>query len=171
MMIRRIKGKGRHHLEVALDTISNKVGKVGWFEDAKYDKTGIQVAYIATIQEYGYPIKNIPARPFMRPTIAKYRENWSNIAKRKSKEVIQGKLRAEDIFELIGQKAAGQIRTKITQIYTPSLKFSTIQARLSRRGIGAKGRPYTAAEIGNLYKPLIDTGHMLATLINVVEKA
>jgi len=170
MLVRRIKGKDRHYLEVALDTLDTQVGKVGWFEGAKYPD-GTQVAYVATIQEYGYSPKNIPPRPFMRPTIVKYKNDWSNIAKRKSKEVIQGKLRASDIFEIIGQKAAGQIRTKITQIYTPSLSFKTIQARLSKRGLGGKGRPYTQAEIGNLYKPLVDTGHMLATLINVVEKS
>jgi hypothetical protein len=86
-----------------------------------------------------------------------------------SKLILEGKSTPSKMMEAIGQNAAGNIRKKITQIYTPSLKFSTIQARLSRRGLGAKGRPYTKTEIGNLYKPLVDTGHMLATLINVVE--
>lgn len=170
MLIRRVSGKGRHNLEVALATLDNKVGKVGWFKGAKYPD-GTQVAYVAAIQEHGYSPKNIPPRPFMRPTIIKHKNEWSNIAKYKSKEVLAGRAKTEDIFELIGQKAAGQIRAKITQIYTPSLAFSTIQARLSRRGLGAKGRPYTKEEIGNLYKPLVDTGHMLATVTNVVENS
>ena len=66
-------------------------------------------------------------------------------------------------------KAAGQIRKTISNLYTPSLAFSTIQGRLRRAGVGNVGRPYTRAEIGNLYKPLIDTGLMYGTLINVLE--
>lgn len=170
MLVRKVPGKDRKNLEVALKTLGNKVGKVGWFQGAKYPD-GTQVAYVATIQEYGYSPKNIPPRPFMRPTVTKYTPQWKTIAQIKSRQVIQGKATSTDVLEAIGQKAAGQIRAKITQIYTPSLKFSTIQARLSRRGIGAKSRPYTKEEIGNLYKPLVDTGHMLATLINVVENA
>jgi hypothetical protein len=168
MRVRHVSGNGRKALEVALQTLGNKVGKVGWFEGAKYPD-GTQVAYVATIQEYGYSPKNIPPRPFMRPTIVKYRNTWDRIAKAESKLILEGKSTPSKMMEAIGQNAAGNIRKKITQIYTPSLKFSTIQARLSRRGLGAKGRPYTKTEIGNLYKPLVDTGHMLATLINVVE--
>ncbi len=168
MNVRRVAGKNRAALEVALKTLGNKVGKVGWFEGAKYPD-GTQVAYVATIQEYGYSPKNIPPRPFMRPTIVKYRNTWDRIAKLEGKLILEGKSTPSKMMEAIGQNASGNIKKKITQIYTPSLKFSTIQARLSRRGLGAKGRPYTKEEVGNLYKPLVDTGNMLATLINVVE--
>jgi hypothetical protein len=75
MRVRHVSGNGRKALEVALQTLGNKVGKVGWFEGAKYPD-GTQVAYVATIQEYGYSPKNIPPRPFMRPTIVKYRNTW-----------------------------------------------------------------------------------------------
>jgi hypothetical protein len=168
MNVRRVQGKNRAALEVALKTLGNKVGKVGWFQGAKYPD-GTQVAYVATIQEYGYSPKNIPPRPFMRPTVIKYKNTWNRIAKFESKLILEGKSTPYKLMESIGQNAAGNVRKKITQIYTPSLKFSTIQARLSRKGIGVKSRPYTREEIGNLYKPLVDTGHMLATLINVVE--
>jgi hypothetical protein len=168
MIVRRIPGKDRKALEVALKTLDSKVAKVGWFKGAKYSD-GTQVAYIATIQEYGYSPKNIPPRPFMRPTVVKYKNTWHRIAELESKMIVQGKSTPYKMMEALGQNAAGNVRKTITQLYTPSLAFSTIQARLSRKGLGGKGRPYTRKEIGNLYKPLVDTGHMLATLISVVE--
>lgn len=168
MNVRRVPGKNRKDLEIALKTLGDKVGKVGWFQGAKYED-GTQVAYVATIQEYGYSPKNIPPRPFMRPTIVAYRNTWDRIAKLEGKLILEGKSTPTKMMEEIGQNAAGNIRKKIAQIYTPSLKFSTIKARLDARKIGGKNRPYTREEIGELYKPLMDSGHMYGTCINIVE--
>ena len=69
---RRVKTDAGKHLEVALNELSGKVAKVGWFEKSKYPKPpNVPVAYVATIQEFGYSPKNIPPRPFMRPTLQK----------------------------------------------------------------------------------------------------
>ena len=170
MNVRRVSGKDRKNLEVALKTLGDKVGKVGWFKGAKYPN-GIQVAYVATIQEYGYSPKNIPPRPFMRPTVVKYRNTWDRIAKLESKAILEGKSTPYHMMEKIGKNASENIKKAISQTYTPSLKFGTIQARLSARKLGGRNRRYTREEIGNLYKPLVDTGRMLATLINIVEDA
>ena len=170
MIIKQVPGEGKKQLEIALANFVNnkKVGKVGWFEKSKYPN-GTQVAQVAAIQEYGSTSKKIPPRPFMRPTIRAKQNEWSSISFKLAKEVIKGKRRPQDVLELLGLKAAGQIRKTISDLYTPSLAFSTIQGRLRRAGVGGVGRPYTRAEIGNLYKPLIDTGLMYGTLINVVE--
>ena len=170
MIIKKVPGEGRKQLEIVLANFVNnkKVGKVGWFEKSKYPN-GTQVAQVAAIQEYGSTSKKIPPRPFMRPTIRAKQNEWSSISFKLAKEVIKGKRRPQDVLELLGLKAAGQIRKTISDLYTPSLAFSTIQGRLRRAGVGGVGRPYTRAEIGNLYKPLIDTGLMYGTLINVVE--
>lgn len=170
MIIKQVPGEGRKQLEIALANFVNnkKVGKVGWFEKSKYPN-GTQVAQVAAKQEYGSTLEKIPPRPFMRPTIRAKQNEWSNISFKLAKEVIKGKRRPQDVLELLGLKAAGQIRKTISNLYTPSLAFSTIQGRLRRAGVGNVGRPYTRAEIGNLYKPLIDTGLMYGTLINIVE--
>ena len=162
MNVRRVAGKGREQLEFALSNkhLSGKVGKVGWFQGAKYSD-GTQVAKIAAIQEYGAPTKNIPPRPFMRPTIIQYQITWKKIAYKLSLEVIQEKRDIANVMENLGQKAAGQIRKTISNIYIPSLKQSTIKARLAKYA--------NKKLVGNLYKPLIDTKHMYNTLINVVE--
>jgi hypothetical protein len=156
----RTKTEAGKHLEVALKNLEGKVGKVGWFEKSKYPD-GTQVAYVATIQEYGYPAHNIPPRPFMRPTILNKRNEWVKIAESGAKAVIKGDQAIDSVIEAIGLKAAGDIRKTISLIWTPPLSPRTIQARLNRRK--------NKKTVGNLDKPLVDTGIMLATLTNVVE--
>jgi hypothetical protein len=162
LQVKRIAGKGREQLEIILNNkkLSGKVGKVGWFQGAKYPN-GTPVALIAAIQEKGYEPKNIPARPFMRPTIDQYQVTWKKIAFNGSLKILKNEYTIENVLDLIGQKAVGQIRKTIANIYTPALKATTIANRL---------RKYSDKTlIGNLYKPLIDTKHMYNTLINIVE--
>lgn len=160
MQIIRTKTPIGKALEVNLRHLKGKIGKVGWFEKSKYDN-GVSVAYIATIQEYGYPQGNIPPRPFFRPTIAKQQNEWRIIAQRGSKAVIEGKMQIGDVMEQIGLKATGDVKETISLILTPPLSPRTIQARLARRA--------NKKTMGLLTKPLIDTGLMLNTLTNTVE--
>lgn len=162
MQIVRVKTEAAKRLEVALTGIANKVGKVGWFAGSEYEN-GVKVALVAAVQEYGYPAGNIPPRPFMRPTIAKQQKEWAGIAQRGAKEILRGSQTSAGIMEAIGLKAAGDIRKMISAIWSPPLSPRTIQARLSRRA--------NKTHIGNLDKPLIDTGIMFGTLTNTVEDA
>lgn len=149
-------------IELALESLKGKVGKVGWFEKSKYDdKAKTPVAYVATIQEYGDPARGIPARPFMRPTIENKQALWRKIAEQGSKNILEGKDTAQAVMERIGLRAAGDIRRTISQIWLPPLSPRTIAARLAKR----KKKKITKG----LTKPLIDTGIMLGTLTNTVE--
>ena len=147
-------------LKVALENLEGKVGKVGWFEKSKYEND-ISVAYVATIQEYGYPPQNIPARPFMRPTIIQKQKEWKVIAESGAKAILKGTRTIDNVMEAIGLKAAGDIRKTISLIWSPPLSPLTIQARLRKRS--------NKKVVGNLTKPLIDTGIMFGTLTNTVE--
>ncbi len=160
MHVRRVPGEGRKHLEVALKSLKGKVGKVGWFKGAVYPN-GMPVAAIAAIQEKGYEPKNIPPRPFMRPSVVKYQQTWRRIAFEGSKNIIEGKTTAYNVMDQIGMVAVKNILTTIKGIYTPALRPATIARRLAKYKNKSK--------LGNLYKPLNDTGRMMATLINVVE--
>jgi hypothetical protein len=158
-VVRQVTDTGKR-LEIALKNLEGKVAKVGWFEKSKYE-TGVSVAYVATIQEYGYPAKNIPPRPFMRPTIVKNENQWKKIAESGAKAVLNGNQTVANIMEAIGLKAAGDIRKTISLVWQPPLSPKTIQARLRKRADNKT--------VGNLTKPLIDTGIMLGTLTNTVE--
>lgn len=156
----KITSKPGINLNFALQDIQNKVGKVGFFEGAQYDD-GTPVAYVAAIQEFGSPERGIPPRSFMRTTIAEQRKNWTQIAEQGSRAVIQGKVGAGQLMEMLGAKASGDMRKKITEITTPALKQSTINARLRQRA--------DKQTVGSLNKPLVDTGLMLQSLTYVVK--
>ena len=162
METKRVKTAASHKLEVALKNLDGKVGKVGWFEKSKYDdEDSTPVAFVAAQNEYGNPNKNIPARPFMRPTIAEQQTTWSRITAQGAKQVLEGNQTIGDVLETLGLKAAGDIRKTISRITTPPLSPITIAARLARRS--------NKSTVGNLTKPLIDTGIMYQTLTNTVE--
>jgi len=161
--ITRVTTSADRALQVAIKELSNnKVGRVGWFENSRYpDKDATQVAFVAAQNEYGNPNKNIPARPFMRPTIAAQQNTWKKVAEQGARNILKGNQTSGDALEMLGLKAAGDIRKTISKILTPPLAPSTIQARLARYA--------DKQTVGSLTKPLIDTGLMFATLTNTVE--
>lgn len=160
--VKRQKTETGKHLDIALTNLVGKVAKVGWFEDSRYpEKPNLPVAYVATIHEFGYPPKNIPPRPFMRPTIAGQKNVWKDIAKSGAMAILKGEQSVYNVMEAIGLKAAGDIRKTISTIYTPPLKPGTIAARLAKRS--------DKQTLGLLDKPLIDTGLMFGTLTSTVE--
>ena len=107
------------------------------------------MASIAFLQEFGSKI--IPARPFMRPTIAKQSKHWGVIVR----QLVKPDAKAEDVIELVGLRMQGDIRQTITEIVNPPLAEFTREQRRAR-GNGSE-------------KPLNDTGYMLATLTSMVQ--
>ena len=158
-----MKTSAAHQLEVALKELaSKKVGKVGWFEKSRYDDAeSTPVAAVAAQNEYGNPNMHIPARPFMRPTIIAQQKIWAKVAEQGARNILKGDQTSSDVLEMIGLKAAGDIRKTISKITTPPLSPRTIAARLAKRA--------DHQTVGNLTKPLIDTGVMFNTLTNTVE--
>lgn len=143
-----------------LTGLDKKVGKVGWFASSTYPN-GTPVAYVASIQEFGVPEKNIPSRSFFRSTIAEKEKDWKSKARTLAKFLIKNEINADIFLETLTLVVAGDTRKKITQITSPALKQSTINARLRQRA--------DKTTVGSLTKPLVDTRHMLNTLTNLVE--
>lgn len=106
--------------------------QVGFFESARY-QDGTPVAYIAAIQEFGFPAGGIAMRSFMRSTISDQKKNWRTILRAGSTRVIKGELTLFDVMDGVGLQAAGDMRRKISEISSPPLKESTIKNR-QRRG-------------------------------------
>ena len=118
---------------------------VGFFRDATYTD-GTSVATVAAVQEFGND--RVPARSFMRTTIAERSRQWPGAAA----AVLQATgCNARRALETMGQVAAQEMQSKISEITEPPLAASTVKQR------GKKGseRPD---------KPLIDT----ATMINAL---
>lgn len=135
---------------------------VGWFPSARYnDEKSTPVASVAEENEYGNPAKNIPARPFLRPAISNYQKDWNEIGKRGLKAVLNGKSTVTQVLDNLGQRIVGDIQHSISKVYEPVLSEVTINARLERRT--HKGR-LNKTQAVSITKPLIDTGHMQATV-------
>jgi len=146
-------------LQKAIVDIEKTSAKVGWFKSAVYPD-GTPVAQVATINEYGAPARNIPPRPFMRPTITQRETEWETLAANESRKVMAGAQTVNGMFTVISLKAAAQVKITIKNIHSPALAESTVRARLARR----KNKTITAT----LRKPLVDTGYMLSTLSSAV---
>lgn len=154
MPVKRIK---RQEFNDALRLLEgNKLqAKVGFFESAHYPD-GTPIAYVATIQEFGYPKGGIPQRSFIRSTIAEQANGyWKQVMAKYGKMVVTGHATPADALEAMALVAEGDMRKKITKITSPALSTRTLDARWARGN-------------GN-DKPLVDTGAMLAHLTSVVE--
>lgn len=155
-------------IQLRLKDLEGLQAKAGWFESSKYGD-GTPVAYIASIHEFGVHILRygpnvgtfsivIPPRPFMRPTSARESANWVTLAMSGAKAVVAGKTTGWNVMESLGLRAASDIARSITMVFSPQLKQSTINARLSRRS--------DKTTVGLLTKPLEDTGKMYGEVVN-----
>lgn len=138
-----------------LEAFQGRVAKVGWFETARYPE-GEQVASVALIQEFGAPGANIPARPFIRPTIDAEGDKWKENIAKGVQAVVRGAVTADQVLEIVGQQAAGDIRKTISEVRSPPLADSTIAQRMRE---------------GRTDQPLNRTGLMIATCTSVVGDA
>lgn len=128
--------------------------RVGFFETARYED-GTPVAYVATIHEYGAPQRGIPPRPFMRPTQQAQQDNWNAGFASGARAVVEGRRTPEQVLGAIGGNAAGEISATIAAISSPPLKEATIRDK--QRQYAKKGG------VGNLAKPLVRTGILIAS--------
>lgn len=140
---------GGADLDRAFKKIGESIGKarevrVGFLENATYPD-GTKVAEIAAIQNYG--ATDIPARPFFSSMIANKSPDWGE---RFAKVLRLCDYDTDMALARMGEGIAGQLRTSITETNAPPLAQSTID----RKGFD---------------KPLIDTGHMLASIDKEVE--
>ncbi|MDE9455631.1 hypothetical protein [Xenorhabdus bovienii] len=145
------------HLKRVYDELGKKQVKIGFFSQSKYPD-GTPIAYVAAIQELGYPTGGIPPRPFMRPAMSENQSKYSGLMARAAKAAIKGNISVSDGLTQMGSVAAGDIKLAISAVTTPPLKDSTITARAGRH---SKGKATN--------KPLVDTGQMLQAVTFVVE--
>lgn len=152
---RSAKGQ-REHIRRILDQVEQKEVQVGFFESSAYED-GTPVAYVAAIQEFGYPEGGIPARPFIRPTIAQQQAAWRETLQRGFKAAINDQITVQFMLEQFGMAAAGQVKVTISKITEPPLATATLQARQNR-----KKTPGVSA------KPLVDTGLLVSSVQSAV---
>lgn len=149
MAVRR-EGPGTAKVLAAIKGLDGLEGKTGWFETARYPD-GTAVAYIATVHEFGTPNARPPARPFMRPAVQNYGQEWMDTLAQGAKASLNGGPTPEQVLELVTLQAAGNVAEKIQAVTAPPLSPVTIR----RKGFD---------------KPLVDTGQMIQSVTGKVER-
>lgn len=142
---------GGSKLEAVLKDIAAKAGKaqtlsVGFMSGATYPD-GTPVAMVAAIQNYGAPAMNIPPRPFFSSMVKdkspKWGESLGNVLRANEYD-------AELALKAMGQGIEGQLQESIRETNAPELALATVKAK-------------------GFAKPLIDTGHMLASVQSAID--
>lgn len=155
--------------------------RAGWFEDSKYPD-GTRVAYVATIQEYGFhgAGNNIPARPFMRTAEADHKKQWSSLAVKEITKSLNNN--SGTSLDTVGQRMSDDIADKIINgNHEPLSQITLLLRKWKREGrqidksVVEEARQYLidnpSAQVSANTTPLNDTGLMLATLhYNIVKK-
>lgn len=159
--VRKISGLSTT-VKTACAQLNKLKGKVGWFGSNNYPNDGPPVAYVATIQEFGSPGQGIPPRPFMRTTAADKGNEWRDALLQGGTAALNGKIPAREVMEQATGAAAGDIRRTISQLTSPPLKASTVEARL-------RGKKQGKVVSTSVAKPLVETGLLLDTLTSAVE--
>lgn len=160
-VIRKSDATAWANLRAMAKTLRGIELRVGWFSTNRYGD-GTPVAYVATIHEFGAPRRNIPARPFMRPTIEREERNWRAFIAQDSKKMLTGQQTASGLFNTLGLNISGEIARSISQVFAPPLKPATIAAK--RAKLADKGTT------GALDKPLVETGLMLDSVTHTVKE-
>lgn len=152
MAIRRVGGKRvGHELAVLRDKLRGFDGRevrIGIQENQQYED-GTPVAYVGAIHEYGAPEVGIPQRSFLRSTEAEKQQEWAGHMEDGVKAVIAGAVTPEQVLEMVGMSAAGDVIQTISTIQEPPLSPRTVE----RKGFS---------------KPLVDTGLLKASITSKV---
>lgn len=147
-------------------------------EAHRQDIDEITNAGIGYLAEFGSPANNLPARPWLMPTIRDNAPTLSGLLGKIAKGVIGGKLDATGVqkaLDLVGITAVSKIKGRIQDGLNPPLAPSTLYSRASRGDEGAawelSWRMAGVTELdGQLAKPYIDTGNFLSSIKHVVAK-
>ena len=107
----------------SLDSASVLVGIQGPAGDAAHGKSGLTVAEVASIHEFG---RGVPERSFLRATIDINQRRLDSLLLRLAAGVMAGKLTAGHALELMGETAVGMVIERIDDHIPPPNAPSTI---------------------------------------------
>jgi hypothetical protein len=132
--------------------------KVGFPEgtSATGDRDISETAHVALIHEYGAPDANIPARPFIRPTIDENEEKYFDLFMGLVEAVvIDNAVDLETVYEQLGSKVVADIQAAIRARTKPLLNAEYVERD-----------PYKESRSN----PLVRHGWMKQSVDHVVEE-
>lgn len=178
-------GAALKNLEALIASVPGHVAKVGFLDSAQYS-TGVSIAYVAAIHEFGAPSAGIVPRSFMRPTMDAQKNSWKNLFAQGAKAIAKGNRTAKDVYDGVGLQASGDVRKAISTLTSPPLSKVTLLARKFKQEHGPDSITGFGQIVGFMHdlkknpdidlsgvstKPLNDTGALLAHVTNTTEEA
>lgn len=173
---------GGAKLDAYLKDMAKKVSKpgtlnVGFLEDATYPD-GTSVATVAAIQNFGAPAVGIPPRPYFTNMVRRYRETWGPAV---GKLLKANDMDAPAALATMGLVIKGELQQQIVETMGPPLSPVTLMLRKMKKDnpdLVVSGATVAEArqrvDAGESYggvstKPLVDTGHLLASVDSEVK--
>ena len=121
-------------------------------DEGKTDQA-VKIAPYAAMMEFG--TRNVPARPFLRTTLAEKRGEWQKTLALMMEQY--GIKNIDQALNILGIQMTGDIKAKIMSGMSPPLSPKTIAAK------ERKGRPHPDL-------PLVDTASMVNSIHHEVRK-
>lgn len=131
--------------------------KVGVLASAGHHAdSGITMAELAAVHEYGSPANGIPERSFLRKTMDLRAQETKEKIREVTRAYVEGRVTLAQAMGILGQWTVAQVRLTITsQLVRPRLD----ESEAGRRTIEKKGSSVT----------LVDTGQLLGSISYAVE--
>jgi len=139
---------GRKRILKLMREMGTREVAIGWFEKRKHGEGGITMGELAGIHEFGAPEANIPARPFMQPTVDANVAKYGDASERRLEDVVTGKMSTDAAMMVYGQMIRADLVRAIDAITSPPLSDATVHRSVRPTGYGRKKST----------KPLVDTG-------------
>lgn len=127
--------------------------KVGVLGKSAPREGAIDNVGLAVVHEFGVPSKGIPSRPFLRSTFDAKKDDWNKLLARMVVQALAGKLTVHQALGLLGQRAAADVKRRITSgnNFVPNAP-----ATIARKGSS---------------RPLVDTGRLLGSISYEVKES
>lgn len=120
-------GDGPVHSDV--EHMRSKTGKVLKKANTTKRSSGMTVAQIAVVHEFGAPLVGIPARPVMGQTNKKYRPVLGTLQAKILQQIYDGKLTETEALKQLGVFWEGRIKAMFREGIFKPLKPATIAAK------------------------------------------
>lgn len=115
------------------------LGDAGDAVDADGNETGISLALIASVHEYGSPKRKIPERSFILSTMTESAGKFNEATNSLIGKIVDGAISSKDALSLLGLMIQTAIKKKIQSNIPPALAQSTIDQKNRAHINKAKG--------------------------------
>lgn len=120
--------------------------EVGVLSDKNHTKAGMSVKKLAAIHELGSVSANIPARPFVEPTMRDNRFEYRRMMFEDAKNLAKGRKDPKKSLSQIGEMAVEDMKMKILDGQFAPLKPRTVLAKGHDQPLIDTGQLYDAIE-------------------------